>query len=504
MSLSSSDGGSGASNFPTTLSTNPNSANNTLLESSSTSSTTPPPITSFSTGASSPRIPLAASSFYAEALVDSAFDAVADPASSLSPTPNANTTTNSNSLSSVSLPLNASSSSSSSPSSSFSSSFSSNVPFRCPIDRHVLVPCKDIAPAAFVITSLVNDLLVKCPYSSSGCEFRDKRWLLQKHVDSDCLYVLVPCQDPQCGKMVPRHMLHPTKCLHTVVVCPNDCGHNCAELDLDEHLRVCDLSESSTDLVESTASAATAADVASVGPTKCSAHDLGCRWELPSGGGGGHSEDNSGDNDDDNADDNADDNDDDNADDNDDKDKDDLSALQDHEQTCVFMALKKSTANVNAKIDRVTLENSALRAEVERLTTITSIYDINNTASSVAATQSTSSSSSPARFNDADLLHMFMECERLRRDVDHLNTSTNDMYIRQGEMLMRENIRLSEEIAVLRSGFNSLRHQIHFLLTERRTWSNLHLQSRVGQTLGSTSSTLHMSDHPEPFRDVKL
>lgn len=154
-----------------------------------------------------------------------------------------------------------------------------------------------------------------------------------------------------------------------------------------------------------------------------------------------------------------------------------------HQRQCKFIALAPALNKQSNRISKIEQENKALRYQLDQLITlnpsspsiaISDMITSENTARSSSSNTSTtrsgqSTSSRPngirrtaLRFTESDFMHVFMEGERLRDDVDRLNTQVGEMDMRHGMTMMQESFRTSEEINALRNHVNSLRHQIHF------------------------------------------
>lgn len=381
--------------------------------------------------------------------------------------------------------------------------FSHRLPFLCPIDRKVL-KLEDTRPAPFVISSMVDDLQVKCP--NEGCSFQDKRWLLSKHLETHCDFVLVPCGGPlggtglsgvdlsdtdlsgtvtddlerettpdttengplaytrYCERQVLRKARRPNRCVHVEIECPSGCGHTCAELALEEHLQECKQGEASEQ--------SELTNIPSE-PIRCIAHGFGCEFETT------------------------------------DKDP---NLMETHQKSCIYSTIKQMNDGLCAKIEHANLENSTLRAEVERLSRANAMMHDQQ--------EETALTNSRIKVNESEVAYVSLQCERLRRDVERLLATTDDSHLRQSEVFMRE---MSDEVALLRTGLNTVRNQLHFLLSERRMRSTyLPLQGyTAASSTSSSNETSSVSgrtsqgsltsrwrhpdpDHLEPFRDVRL
>lgn len=157
--------------------------------------------------------------------------------------------------------------------------------------------------------------------------------------------------------------------------------------------------------------------------------------------------------------------------------------MSEHQRQCKFMAFSPALTKQNKRIDRLEQENRVLRYKLDKvlsslpenisstvgfaLTSSRTNFFINyinniNTANWCAKKLRKWKHFDNFRFTDSDLMHMLMEGERLREDVDRLTSLVGDMEMRHGVAIMQESFRTGEEISALRGLVNSLRHQIHF------------------------------------------
>ncbi|TQB71267.1 hypothetical protein MPDQ_007667 [Monascus purpureus] len=118
--------------------------------------------------------------------------------------------------------------------------------FKCPNCR---APAREIAlTVPRLLVNMCNEIEVKCPFSTEGCDETMPRGHVQTHVDKYCGYRPVDCPDPECNRKTLKKDLHPDKkCMHKLHRCPN-CGEEVMEQDLeitvvrrelDEHVGAC-------------------------------------------------------------------------------------------------------------------------------------------------------------------------------------------------------------------------------------------------------------------------
>lgn len=323
-------------------------------------------------------------------------------------------------------------------------------PFRCPIDRRPIGSKREIQPAPFVISSLIGELEAHCPYRDRGCDFTGKRWVLEQHVRDGCGFADVVCggahseddaeDGERCERTVERRLRVEGECVHKQVSCR--CGEQMEKWQLAAHKAECRASA-----CDECGQHDEHADDCRKAVLECKGKPLGCVFVA-----GTRSEE-----DDDN-----------NADGDEDESREQSQEPLDpppkqllaaHERACPLAAMAPVLSRYDDRMQSLETENKALRRTVDRLVAQTTLlHEAGGPASGRAASS----------YNDDDLTHMFMEIERLRTDVFHLTTATNERYLQQNTMLVHETARTNEDIALLRAGFNSVRQQLHFLLNARR------------------------------------
>ncbi len=113
----------------------------------------------------------------------------------------------------------------------------------CPSCRQKIHPSKShaIQPVPWIVTHMLDELTIKCPFSSKGCQEKLTRSSVNDHIRKYCLYVEVGCPAEECSASVLRRDFTKGRCLHGDVCC-QDCGKALLERDL-EHHRATDCSE---------------------------------------------------------------------------------------------------------------------------------------------------------------------------------------------------------------------------------------------------------------------
>lgn len=268
----------------------------------------------------------------------------------------------------------------------------------CPIDRKPVEP-ESLKPAPFLVGGLVNDLVVRCPHSGQGCTFEDKRWLLQTHIDLHCEHALVECRDG-CNQLAERRWFTEGKCPHQLVKCPNGCSEELALESLDKHLIECPNSSWECPHCQQTFLKNEKADheqECDQAPEKCPGWAIGCPFSET---------------------------------------KEHHDLLQDHAAACPLALLKPHLARQDKKIGDLEREVVSLRRQLE-----TTKRQVKRDASNID-------------------VHIMMEYERLRKDVDH-NVSQNESTFKQVMLLSRETARMNDELGFTLTLCNNLRRQMH-------------------------------------------
>ncbi|KAF2813572.1 uncharacterized protein BDZ99DRAFT_259266 [Mytilinidion resinicola] len=106
---------------------------------------------------------------------------------------------------------------------------------RCPTCRTHVDPKKEPIPVPRILLSMLEDLMVKCPNTKAGCTWLNKRDGVQNHVDLYCGFSTVECPAGDCRFSVLQKDFH-KGCLHYTVSCEL-CYTSIMKKDLEEHQR---------------------------------------------------------------------------------------------------------------------------------------------------------------------------------------------------------------------------------------------------------------------------
>lgn len=278
--------------------------------------------------------------------------------------------------------------------------------FTCPVDRKPISGSIDRSP--YLVSGLVNDLIVTCPNASRGCTFKGKRWLLQSHIESHCQCARVFCKPP-CDKLVERRHYVEGQCSHVIIECPNMCGITLAESELKTHLNtVCDnqLVQCPDCLIEQTRKQSKEHSLqCEMATVHCTGESAGCKWQGR---------------------------------------RKDVGSGESHISLCPLAMVAPIINRQSRRIETLENENSMLKTHFELLRR-------------------------QVRDSPQQDMHLMIEYERVRHELDHV-LSTTENHVKQLMMVARENVRITEDIAFLRNGLSSLRHQMHYLnMAQRRT-----------------------------------
>lgn len=306
----------------------------------------------------------------------------------------------------------------------------------CPIDRCPLFS-DNLTPAVKIIANMVNELIVYCPNSESGCEVTMERQHVDSHLDNDCKYTATQCGVAECQTMVLKKDLnhHTNECPFRLVECERcnakikfksldehnakkcpaaivgcaSCGEQCARSDYASHIKTCPEH-----------------------PTSCAQERNGCKWMGPK------------------------------------------RTVEEHLSECAYERIKGFFAINNDRISTLEQENSKYRSGLEiiskRLDSLyAENYDLEADAGYAyddfdplkATSEAGPSTRSPRPQSNASILQM---------QIDQLQHSVLQIEMQQNSHshFVSENLRLQEELQALRSIVHGIRMQMHWLLMERR------------------------------------
>ncbi|ODV89262.1 hypothetical protein CANCADRAFT_3891 [Tortispora caseinolytica NRRL Y-17796] len=301
---------------------------------------------------------------------------------------------------------------------------------RCPIDRKPIC-VNDIHPAPLIIMNLLSDLDVYCPFKENGCTNVGPKYVISKHVQEECEYAAIDC--PYCRTTVLRkHVLELSEdfsgnskaatakvedeCpLHKEVAC-TACGAIMPAVDLSDHEQKCDKITAACPHCNGMFTAVNMGGHIQNCPKRmvsCSGRPYGCKKEDAL-----------------------------------------LGEISSHEQTCVFASLRPAFEAQQIKIDKLEKENDMLHRKIDALVFLETQHPLSS---------------------DSDIFHLFSEQEHVRAELELVSSGLREFELRHSASLVAEARKNADEVNALRTAINGIRHQIHFLLVERRSMA-LHQQ----------------------------
>ncbi|GMG20837.1 unnamed protein product [Ambrosiozyma monospora] len=180
-----------------------------------------------------------------------------------------------------------------------------------------------------------------------------------------------------------------------------------------------------------------------------------------------------------------------------------------HVKQCVFVKLTNYFESQQTKMDKLTEEKTVLKNQLStvldsviqgRLTNLgypLQVEEVNSNSGGSnpnnisSAMQNLSTRLSNIGLDDADYVHLVLEFERLRADMERLRPMMAEFEINKQivNSLVNENAQLKDELTSHRMALNSVKQQIQFMLLERRrvarTGSSNNGQSPAGGAGGS-------------------
>ncbi|KAF2496448.1 hypothetical protein BU16DRAFT_378048 [Lophium mytilinum] len=331
---------------------------------------------------------------------------------------------------------------------------------RCPTCRTHVDLKKEPIPVPRILFSMLEDLMVKCPNTKAGCTWLNKRDGVQNHVDLYCGFSTVECPAGDCRFSVLQKDFH-KGCLHYTVSCEL-CYTSIMKKDLEEHQRTtcaqrmiqcphCEVEMLRLDLK------AHIKDVCQFAPTACPGAIVGC----------GHTCD--------------------------------RRFVPDHAKTCSMATMAPFFHAQKTRLDEQEAAQKLLQRKVDILeggfANISNIvYPTNasddssfpvtnpldpNAADSLPETPdfrlppasfpppAASTNNPPPPPFDSSTHHLLSLHESLRDEVGRIANDLASVEGRTHLLILNENQRAKEEMLHASAAINSLRTQVHWLLSAR-------------------------------------
>ncbi|KAF2018715.1 hypothetical protein BU24DRAFT_385378 [Aaosphaeria arxii CBS 175.79] len=358
----------------------------------------------------------------------------------------------------------------------------------CPTCRTKVDPQKDLSPVPRIIETMLDELVVKCPNTKTGCDWVDQRVNVHDHVMLYCEYTLVECPSTDCRLPISQKDFH-KGCLHSTVscehchaslmkkdlevgsvmsICPNrstNCPHCFIELlrlDLKPHVK----------------------DVCPMVSIPCSGAIVGCKVTA------------------------------------------ERIEVEEHEKTCPMATMAPFFREQQARVERSEARLDPLSRKIgileDGLTNITSmLYPANGNDSSFPVTNPLDPNSSeafppaslmptpdfrlpPASFPpvpqssdttqaqppfDSQVHHLLTLHESLRDEVSRVSNALTELEGRTSMTIMNENQRVKEDMLHTNAAINGMRMQLHWLMSAT-------LQQRSASAAGSSTARAGSSTGP--------
>ncbi|WEW57416.1 hypothetical protein PRK78_002883 [Emydomyces testavorans] len=322
--------------------------------------------------------------------------------------------------------------------------------FPCPTCR---APTNSIfrnAPRLIVV--MCDDILVKCPFSSEGCEETMQRGYVQTHVDKYCHYRLVQCLDVTCEQMMRvKDIPSNSHCVHELWECER-CGELVMELELEKHKRdLCPKAEvTCSDCGIAFSRSELEAHAEDCLMSACAASVYGCPVRLRK------------------------------------------SEIEQHKASCPLVTLGPYLEAQSTRISlmEITIRQLQQRNEVleDGIANIRSSLQISRPPSGVQGatnsselateetppgsvtefqTESTSLPESSTANNTNTTTYLLSLQESLREEVTQLASALSDLDVRANLSMMNESLRIREDMAHISAGLNTVRMQVHMLINSR-------------------------------------
>ncbi|KAK9240899.1 hypothetical protein V1525DRAFT_369542 [Lipomyces kononenkoae] len=318
---------------------------------------------------------------------------------------------------------------------------------------------EDIYPPPKILSNMVNELLVYCPNADKGCQSIVQRFLLRHHLKDNCLYAPVECPSEECTELIERRFTRRD---------PTKCFHKrmiCP--DCNDSVSEFEIDDHETICPARSTKCPDCSQEFSMTEIRdhlnmCSESIVNCPSHRFGCRWSGRRE-----------------------------------KLDSHIAECTLMSLAPFLDKQEDRIANLEAENKSLRAQV-------AVGGSNNIL-------------------DNDVFHILTEHERFRSELERLSEQLGELEIRHSVMLTNQTVRMKEEIQNMKNAINAIRHQMHFLMMERRTWAlqNLATSSVLPPTVDAVASSSSAGDssnvqdevarvrlvrrETEPYRqDVKL
>ncbi|KAF1347311.1 hypothetical protein EJ07DRAFT_160390 [Lizonia empirigonia] len=359
----------------------------------------------------------------------------------------------------------------------------------CPTCRRHVESDADIRPVPRIIETMLDELVVRCPNTSTGCTWVDHRVNVHDHVMLYCEYTPVECPAADCHLHTTQKDFH-KGCLHYTVSC-EDCHASLMKKDLEEHQRNLCLNRTTTcALCEAVL---LRLDLKTHINNVCPKHIISCQGTIVGC-----------------------------------KFRSERADVTQHEMACAMATMAPHFRDQQARIERNEARMEPLARKIgvleDGLTNITNmLYPSNANDASFPVTDHLDPNDATADFRpppasfphannnsneppfDSQVHHLLTLHDNLREEVSRIANTLTEVEGRTNMMVINESQRNKDEMLHTNAAINNMRMQLHWLMSatiHQRTTSASASTSRpaASTSAGTTgrSTTQGPSSRPGP------
>ena len=284
-------------------------------------------------------------------------------------------------------------------------------------------------PVAKIIHHILDELKVRCPFYSLGCNEELPRGSVQNHVDRYCSYTEVECPSKDCLLTIERKDSGANQCFHHAVRC-QDCSHSFMERDLEYHRtrhctrRMVECPDCQTEV--SRINLEKHIDHCPEAIFPCKAAPYGCEFISK------------------------------------------RTNLDRHLMTC---PLAKMEPFLKMQSERLGAHEAALKHLQHRNsileTTFASIQETLGSSGSLVNAPLVSGSDTENAPFDSTAHHLLCLHESLREEVGRVSTAISELDAKASMMVMNESLRIKEDLTHTNAAIGGMRMQLHWLISAR-------------------------------------
>ncbi|KAF1814314.1 hypothetical protein P152DRAFT_375271, partial [Eremomyces bilateralis CBS 781.70] len=307
------------------------------------------------------------------------------------------------------------------------------------------------------VIQMLDDLLVRCPNSKAGCESHVKRGEIEDHVDKYCDYSVLECSDDECTQGIWRKYSE-QGCLHFMTMC-EDCGESMMQKDIFEHQEKTCLKrfircQHCSDELAKPHLKQHLASICPMVPARCTGQPFGCPFEGT------------------------------------------RATVNAHVISCVIATMAPYLSTQKAAFEEQDKANKVLQRKLDLfeggLTAMQNILYSDNppTAASSASRAAETSIDTPMTETgamavdipnrhsqqgmstgtppfDTPISHLLSLHESLREELSRLENTIAELDSRTTVMILNEGQRSKDEMTHANAAINSMRMQLHWLMSTR-------------------------------------